>query len=60
MSSTPYLRQIASIIGQYSGGGTMAPPAPMIGSPIKAATVSGPSSSRCSSSALAHASSQEG
>ena len=47
----PYLSQICRISGQYSSGGTITPPPPMIGSPIKAAMLSGPSNSiTCSNS----------
>jgi len=42
-SSTSYLRSTAWIFGKYPLGGTITPPAPMIGSAHIAATVSGPS-----------------
>ncbi|CFT88620.1 Uncharacterised protein [Bordetella pertussis] len=43
MTRMSYLRHTAWIFCQYVRGGTMTPPAPMTGSPMKAATVSGPS-----------------
>ena len=42
-SSTSYLRSTAWIFSKYVRGGTITPPAPMIGSAHIAATVSGPS-----------------
>ena len=55
MSSTPYLSQISRIIGQYSSPGTMAPRSNTpTGSPMNAATVSGPWNRIRSSTACAH------
>ncbi len=40
----PYWSQMRWISGQYVEGGMITPPAPWIGSPMKAATLSAPSS----------------
>ena len=58
ISNTPYLSQIDRTMGQYSSPGTIDPIELVIGSPISAATVSGPSAriirSTASAQSLAH------
>ena len=51
---TPYLSHISRMVGQYSGCGTWMPAAAEIGSPMKAATVDGPSCCMAISKSLAH------
>ena len=53
MSSTSYLSQIFRTMGQYSSPGTATPADAETGSPITAATVSGPSRRMISSIELA-------
>ena len=54
MIKISYLLQTACIFFQYPSGGTIRPPAPMTGSPINAAIVSGSSFKISFSSSLAH------
>ena len=57
ISSTPCRSQISRTSGQYSGPGTCTPAAAEIGSPITAATVSGPSLRIARSISRAHSTS---
>ena len=58
MRITPYLSQISRTVGQYSGWGMCTPEAAETGSPMKAATESGPSSRIACSRSLAYCMSQ--
>src|SRR5215831_14618015 len=54
INNTPYLSQMAAILGQHSGCGGTTPAELEIGSPINAATVCGPSATIARSTSSAH------